>query len=114
MKKLTQNPLNRGSDALPLKSFFLSALLAFALALGLSPAYGAEPDSPAAATTVNINDADAETLAAVLVGVGESRAEDIVRYREQFGPFTTVEQLAEVKGIGTSTLDKNRAAIKLD
>ena len=114
MKKLTQNPLNRGSDTLPLKPFFLSALLAFALALGLSPAYGAEPDSPAAATTVNINDADAETLAAVLVGVGESRAEDIVRYREQFGPFTTVEQLAEVKGIGTSTLDKNRAAIKLD
>ena len=114
MKKITQSSFNRAIDPLPIKQFIISALLAIALALGLSPAFGAEPDSPPAATTVNINDADAETLAAVLVGVGESRAEDIVRYREQFGPFTTVEQLAEVKGIGTSTLDKNRAAIKLD
>ena len=53
-------------------------------------------------------------ILAVLVGIGQSRAEDIIRYREQYGPFTTVEQLAEVKGIGNSTLEKNRAAIKLD
>ena len=111
-----QNSSNRASDslALPIKPLILSALLAVGLALGFSPAYAAEPDSPPAAITVNINDADAETLAAGLVGVGDSRAEDIVRYREQFGPFTTVDQLAEVKGIGMSTLDKNRAVIKLD
>lgn len=116
MKKLTQTSTHRVSApaALPLKSLVFTALLAFAMALGLSPAYAADPDNPPAASTVNINSADAETLATVLVGVGDSRAEDIVRYREQFGPFTTVEQLAEVKGIGMSTLDKNRAAIKLD
>jgi competence protein ComEA len=116
MNKSIQNALTWADAiaALPIKPIFLSALLACSLALGLSPAYAAEPDKPPVATTVNINDADAETLAAVLVGVGDSRAEDIVRYREQYGPFTTVEQLAEVKGIGASTLDKNRAAIKLD
>ena len=43
-----------------------------------------------------------------------SRAEDIIRYREAYGPFTTVEQLAEVKGIGPATIDKNRAVITLD
>lgn len=65
-------------------------------------------------TTVNINTADATALAAGLNGVGASRAEDIVRYREEFGAFTTVEQLAEVKGVGKSTLEKNRARITLE
>lgn len=116
MKKTTQETINRAAAAaaLPIKPLLLGGLLALALALGFSPVYGAEPEGAAVATTVNINKADAETLAAVLVGVGHSRAEDIIRYREQYGPFTTVEQLAEVKGIGNSTLEKNRAAIKLD
>ena len=65
-------------------------------------------------TTININTADASALAAGLNGVGASRAEDIVRYREEFGAFTTVEQLAEVKGVGKSTLEKNRARITLE
>ena len=54
------------------------------------------------------------TLAATLNGVGMARAEDIIRYREAFGPFTTVDQLAEVKGVGTATVDKNRSLITLD
>ena len=116
MKKTTLTTVNRVAAiaALPIKPLLLGALLVGALALGLSPVYGAEPEGAAVATTVNINKADAQTLAAVLVGVGVSRAEDIIRYREQYGPFTTVEQLAEVKGIGNSTLEKNRAAITLD
>ncbi len=116
MSNITPKLYNRASlpSALSLKPLILGALLAFSLALGLSPTFAAEPESPPVATTVNINEADAQTLAAVLVGVGASRADEIVRYREQFGPFTTVEQLAEVKGIGMSTLEKNRSAIKLD
>ncbi|MEP5567467.1 MAG: helix-hairpin-helix domain-containing protein [Halioglobus sp.] len=65
-------------------------------------------------TTININTADAAALAAGLNGVGASRAEDIIRYREEFGAFTTVEQLAEVKGVGKSTLEKNRSRITLE
>lgn len=64
-----------------------------------------------AADTVDINTADAATLAAVLDGVGEAKAEAIVAYREENGPFQSVDQLAEVKGIGLKTLEKNRDRI---
>ncbi|MEM9256105.1 MAG: ComEA family DNA-binding protein [Pseudomonadota bacterium] len=64
--------------------------------------------------TVNINSADASTLAEQLKGVGQSRAEAIVRYRDTYGPFASTEELLEVKGIGTSTLELNRALITLD
>ncbi len=73
----------------------------------------AEPEAVTAAV-VNINVADAETLATALTGVGPARAEDIVRYRDQYGPFTTVEQLAEVKGIGDATIERNRSRITLE
>ena len=66
------------------------------------------------AATVNVNEADAETLSRQLKGVGISRAEAIVRYRDEFGPFVTVEDLLEVKGIGEATLERNRDRIALD
>jgi competence protein ComEA len=65
------------------------------------------------AAAVNINSADAATLAGALSGVGQSKAEAIVRYREQFGPFESVEELTEVKGIGAATVERNRARIRL-
>lgn len=68
----------------------------------------------AAATLVNINGADAQALQENLKGVGEARAMEIVRYRESYGPFESVEELADVKGIGKSTLDINRDVITLE
>ncbi len=62
---------------------------------------------------VNINAADAEKIAAELKGVGLAKATAIVTYREQNGPFKTIEQLTEVKGIGLKTVEKNRAEILL-
>jgi len=62
---------------------------------------------------VNINTADAETLALALDGVGMTRAMDIIAYREQNGDFETVEQLQEVSGIGPATLERNRERILL-
>jgi len=67
-----------------------------------------------AVTSVNINTAGAQALAANLKGVGESRAMEIVRYRESYGPFESVDELADVKGIGKSTLDMNRSVITLE
>jgi competence protein ComEA len=67
-----------------------------------------------AVTSVNINTAGVQTLAANLKGVGESRAMEIVRYRESYGPFESVDELADVKGIGKSTLDMNRSVITLE
>ena len=98
------------------RSLALVALLL--LATGLLPtstAVQAGEVAPAAAVqTVNINRADAAALAGALRGVGPSRAEEIVRYREAYGPFKTVEEMTEVKGIGKSTLEKNRAVITLE
>ncbi len=62
---------------------------------------------------VNINTADAATLAAGLNGIGIKKAEAIVAYRDQKGKFTNADQLLEVKGIGKATLDKNRDKIKI-
>lgn len=79
--------------------------LILSLVLGLSAAAWAGP--------VNINTADAETLARELQGVGEAKAAAIVAYREKHGPFESVEELLEVDGIGSATLEKNRANIRL-
>ena len=57
---------------------------------------------------VDINKADAETLAAELTGVGADKAAAIVAYRESNGPFASAEELTAVKGIGDKTLEKNR------
>ncbi|MCO6544605.1 MAG: helix-hairpin-helix domain-containing protein [Gilliamella sp.] len=62
---------------------------------------------------VNINTATAEELSKVLTGIGTSKAQKIIEYREKFGPFVSVEQLKEVSGIGQATLDKNAGKIIL-
>ena len=64
-------------------------------------------------TKVNINTANAEQLALVLDGVGDQKAEAIVRYRETHGAFKSANDLVEVKGIGQSTLEVNAAVIEL-
>lgn len=61
----------------------------------------------AAAAKLNINEADAATLAE-LSGIGAVRAEAIIAYRQANGPFRTVDDLAKVKGIGPAFIDKNR------
>ena len=74
--------------------FFLSVLLAAPVAVLADP--------------VDINSADAETLAASIDGVGTQKAIAIVKYRETNGPFANVDDLANVQGIGMKTVDRNR------
>ncbi|XQW86628.1 ComEA family DNA-binding protein [Thalassotalea piscium] len=61
---------------------------------------------------IDINNADINTLA-TLKGVGLKRAQAIIDYREQHGKFTSLEQLLEVKGIGSTFIQKNKALIKI-
>ncbi|HEX7034729.1 MAG TPA: ComEA family DNA-binding protein [Pseudomonadales bacterium] len=63
---------------------------------------------------VNINTADATTLARVLKGVGQSRAEAIVQYREEHGEFVDIYELANVKGIAERTVEMNADRIVLE
>ncbi len=68
--------------------------------------------APVLATAqVDINHADARTLAESLDGVGLVKAEAIVAYRNANGPFKRAEDLAKVKGIGAKTIDANRDSI---
>ena len=64
-----------------------------------------------AGDAVNINTANAETLTKILKGVGPDKASAIIAYRQQHGPFTSVDQLVEVKGIGKKLVDMNRDMI---
>ncbi|HVX05739.1 MAG TPA: ComEA family DNA-binding protein [Rhodanobacteraceae bacterium] len=81
------------------------SLCALALCLAMAlPAF--------AATPVNVNKADAQTIATSLDGIGLSKAQAIVAYRDAHGPFKSVDDLGNVKGIGAKTLDRNRDAIR--
>ena len=60
------------------------------------------------AAPVDINTADAQTIAEAIKGVGEKKAQAIVLYREQHGRFTSVDDLKEVKGIGNRIVEMNR------
>lgn len=95
-----------GSSSVPARGLMLAvALLLSALfSGGLLAAEG----------VVNINQASAEELTEMLNGIGMAKAQRIVEYREMHGPFEHVDELAEVRGIGQSTIEKNRDRIALE
>jgi competence protein ComEA len=81
-------------------------LLLAAMVLGIAGMVMAGP--------VNVNTADAETISAELQGVGITKAIAIVEYRKANGPFKTVDDLVQVKGIGERTIEINRKNILVD
>jgi competence ComEA-like helix-hairpin-helix protein len=101
---------------------FSVAVLSLGLALAGSALADTKARAPAkapveaAATaqeTVNINTADAATLARVLQGIGDSKAQAIVQYREEHGDFVDAYELANVKGVGERTVELNEDRIVL-
>ncbi len=63
---------------------------------------------------VDINTADAATIAKELQGIGLAKARDIVAYREKNGAFKSADELRKIKGIGAKTLERNRVNIRMD
>ena len=63
------------------------------------------PSASEAPGLVNINTAGSEELQ-TLPGIGEKRAEDIIAYREEHGPFRIVEDITDVGGIGEGILSR--------
>lgn len=84
----------------------LTSLVGINSALAQTDETGALASAEAARLDINL--ADAESLAASLVGIGLTKAWEIVRYRALHGDFVAIEELAEVKGIGLATVEKNR------
>ena len=72
-----------------------------------------EKGRTAAENKLNINSADAEMISNSLKGIGLKKAVAIVEYREAYGPFKHIEELASVKGIGKKTVQKNSALIAI-
>ena len=73
--------------------------------LAFSPLASAEP--------IDLNTASAKELEK-LPGLGKTKAAAVVAYREQNGPFASVEQLDKVKGIGKATVEKLRPHLSID
>ena len=59
---------------------------------------------------ININTAS-EAQLTQLDGIGAKKAQQIILYRQMIAPFATADDLANVKGIGKATVDKNRHRI---
>ena len=68
--------------------------------------------TPLMAQPVNINTADAQTIADNLNGIGLKKAEAIIVWRSEHGNFKDLANLENVKGIGHKTLEKNKDDIQ--
>ena len=79
----------------------LAAMLAFS---GAALSYDAQE--------VNINTADAQSIAESLNGIGLKKAEAIVAWRTEYGNFTDLASIDQVKGIGQKTVEKNKEFIQ--
>ncbi|VXC37943.1 conserved exported hypothetical protein [Pseudomonas sp. 8Z] len=99
-------------------SLLFAALASFSLAVCAAEPPKSDAVKPVAAqvasAVVNLNTADAATLQRELAGIGETKAQAIVAYREQHGNFASVDELLEVKGIGEATLAKNRDKLSVN
>ena len=81
-------------------------------AIGAAPPAGGGGAAAPDTGTVSLNNASASELT-VLPGVGEATAAAIVAHREANGPFTAVEQLTDVRGIGPAKLEAMRDMVGL-
>jgi competence protein ComEA len=105
-----------------MNAIIASSLLAFSLAA--SPSFANQTVQPTKTVTtavkpnpatsvaakssrLNINTANAQQMAQSLNGVGLKKAEAIVAYRKANGPFKSVAELVEVKGIGPAIVERN-------
>lgn len=108
-------------------SYFYSLIFAFltsasiaAIAAPVVPAESSRTPlamnaaTPVQSMKIDLNGADAATLQKELAGVGEAKAQAIVAYRDTNGPFSSVDELLEVKGIGKAILDRNRDKLEVN
>ena len=72
-----------------------------------------KPDSLLEGERINLNEADLYDLQR-LPGIGEKRAGDILAYRQENGPFESVEELTQVNGIGEGILEELRDYVTVE
>ena len=87
-----------------IRRFALPGVLLACLLAGI-PAAAGDP--------IDVNTATAEELAAAMSGVGLKKAMAIVAYRDEHGPFASIDDLVQVRGIGPATVDSNRDRLQV-
>jgi competence protein ComEA len=92
------------------RAFALTLLLLLGLGPATSPVLAA--DGGDLSGVVNLNTATAEQLM-LLPGIGEAKAGAILERRKQHGGFKTVDELVEVKGIGTAAMERIRPYVAI-
>ncbi|CAN5457615.1 hypothetical protein BH10ACT2_BH10ACT2_03820 [soil metagenome] len=99
-------------DAVNLAALLADSERVYVPAIGesVAPVVVAAGGTTAEVGPININSADSKRLED-LPGVGPATATAIIAYRDQHGPFGSVEQLADVRGIGPAKLDAIRALV---
>ena len=94
-----------------LASLFVAFLGLFSLSVTAAPGDVtpiAVPVQEAQVSLIDLNNADVNTLQRELAGIGKTKAEAIIAYRAEHGPFASVDELLEIKGIGKALLERNR------
>jgi len=102
-----------------LNYLLLPLFAGLSFSLSAAPATDAVPKEPVPIVSqvqlpsamLNLNTADAPTLQKELNGIGKAKAEAIVAYRDANGPFASVDELLEIKGIGSALLERNRSKL---
>ena len=105
-----------------LSYLFLPLFAGLSFSLSAAPADSAAMAQPvpqvsqiaAPAAQLNLNDAGAPTLQKALNGIGKAKAEAIIAYRDANGPFASVDELLEIKGIGNALLERNRDKLRVE
>ncbi len=98
-----------------MKTFKILLIASLLSILPVTTSYAQLPEvsnSMAQIEAVSINSADAKMLAK-LPGIGKKKAQAIVNYRDENGVFTSLEDLAKVKGIGKKVMSKLEGKVKL-
>ena len=62
---------------------------------------------------IDLNTASADEIAEALSGVGPAKAQAMVKYRNEPGPFRSLDEVLEIKGFGPSILARNKSRILL-
>jgi competence protein ComEA len=83
-------------------------VVTLAIAILSSSVYAAPPMQP----KINLNTANVQQLIQTVKGIGKKRAEAIIHYRETHGQFKSVEDLANVRGLGKSFVQSHKTQLQ--
>ncbi|HEY1186576.1 MAG TPA: helix-hairpin-helix domain-containing protein [Gemmata sp.] len=103
----TSEPTRTASGTQAVLGVFLAVLLGLLAFRGYGAPFGARPTDPAAPNLTDLNTADRAELSQV-PGLGPKMAEAIIDHRRVHGPFRSVDELRDVRGVGPLTFEKVR------